>query len=123
MLEGVAGGRPAFLFSYDVHTVWLNREAMAAFGDRPATRSGLPGARSSSTASGEPTGYIHDFAVLGISEDGERGLRRHVPGYDVDTAYERLVESLDMATRFGITTIVEPQNGLDDLELFARARD
>ena len=121
MLEGVAGGRPAFLFSYDVHTVWLNREAMAVFAiDRHTER--LAWGTIERDASGEPTGYIHDFAVLGISEDGERDLRRHVPGYGVDTAYERLVESLDMATRLGITTIVEPQNGLDDLELFARAR-
>jgi hypothetical protein len=28
----VTGRRPAFLFSYDVHTVWLNREAMARLG-------------------------------------------------------------------------------------------
>ena len=32
-------------------------------------------------------------------------------------------QSLDMATAFGITTIVEPQNGLDDVALFVRARD
>ena len=122
MLEGVAGGRPAFLLSYDVHTVWLNREAMAMFAiDRDTER--LAWGTIERDASGEPTGYIHDFAVLGISEDGERELRRHVPGYGVDTAYQRLVESLDMATRLGITTIVEPQNGLDDLGLFARARD
>ena len=29
MLEGVGRGKALFLFSYDVHTVWLNREAMA----------------------------------------------------------------------------------------------
>ena len=31
-LEGVTGGRPAFLLTYDAHNVWLNREAMQAFG-------------------------------------------------------------------------------------------
>ena len=31
-LEGVTGGRPAFLLTYDAHNVWLNREAMQVFG-------------------------------------------------------------------------------------------
>ena len=123
MLEGVTGGRPAFLFSYDVHTVWLNREAMRAFGIDGGTDRLPWGTVERDRVTGEPTGYIHDFAVLGISEDGQRALEAHVPGYGVDTRYARMVESLDMAARFGITTIVEPQNGLDDLELFARARD
>jgi hypothetical protein len=123
MLEGVTDGRPAFLYSYDVHTVWLNREAMAALGvTRDVDR--LPwGTVEKDLVTGEPTGYVHDFAVLGISEEGQRALEPFVPGYAPDTQYARLVESLDMATRFGITTIVEPQNGLDDLALFERARD
>jgi predicted amidohydrolase YtcJ len=33
------------------------------------------------------------------------------------------VTSLRDAARFGITTVVEPQNGLDDLALFSRARE
>ena len=123
MLEGVTGGRPAFLYSYDVHTVWLNREAMDALGvTRDVER--LPwGTVEHDTETGDPTGYVHDFAVLGISEEGQRALEPFVPGYAPETQYLRLVESLDMATAFGITTIVEPQNGLDDLALFERARD
>src|SRR5947209_5005371 len=31
-LEGVAPGRALMVFSYDVHNVWLNREAMRRFG-------------------------------------------------------------------------------------------
>ena len=31
-LDGLTGGRPAFLLSYDAHNVWLNAEAMAVFG-------------------------------------------------------------------------------------------
>ncbi len=123
MLEGATGDRPAFLYSYDVHTVWLNREAMDVFAiTRDSDR--LPWGRvEKDPVTGEPTGYIHDFAVLGISEDGQRALAPHVPGYAPASQYERMVESLDMAARSGITTIVEPQNGLDDLALFARARD
>jgi predicted amidohydrolase YtcJ len=123
MLEGVTGGRPAFLFSYDVHTVWLNREALQAFGIGRGVDPHLPWGTVEFDANGEPTGYVHDFAVLGISEEGQRVLASQVPGYEPDAQYARLVESLDLAATFGITTIVEPQNGLDDLELFARARD
>lgn len=122
MLEGATRGLPAFLFSYDVHTVWLNREAIARLGiSRDTPR--LPwGTIEMDPTSGEPTGYVHDFAVLGISEEGQRALEPVIPGYARDAQYDRLVESLDMASAFGITTIVEPQNGMDDLALFARAR-
>jgi predicted amidohydrolase YtcJ len=122
MLDGLLPGRPLFLFSYDVHTVWLNREAMARLG---VTREveWLPWGRVEKDADGAPTGFVTDFAVLGISEEGQRALASHVPGYEPAAQYDRLRTSLDLAASFGITTIVEPQNGLDDLELFARARD
>jgi hypothetical protein len=124
MLEGVAGGRPLFLFSYDVHTVWMNRQALDRLGVLRSADPHLPWGHAELDADGEPTGFVTDFAVLGISEDGQRALERAgIPGYTRETQYERLVDSLDMAIGYGITTIVEPQNGLDDLELFARARD
>jgi predicted amidohydrolase YtcJ len=124
MLDGVAGGRPVFLFSYDVHTVWMNREAMSRLGIARDTDERLAWGHVEMDAAGDPTGFVTDFAVLGISEQGQRALERAgIPGYATATQYERLVESLDMAIGYGITTIVEPQNGLDDLELFARARN
>jgi len=122
MLESVGRGKALFLFSYDVHTVWLNRAAMDRL-NVTGDRVHLPWGTVELDASGEPTGYVHDFAVLGISEEGQRALEPHIPGYARDAQYARTVESLDMATAFGITTIVEPQNGLDDIALFVRARD
>ena len=124
MLEGVTGSRPAFLFSYDVHTVWMNREAMSRLGISRDADERLAWGHVEKDATGEPTGFVTHFAVLGISEQGQLELERAgIPGYATATQYERLVESLDMAIGYGITTIVEPQNGLDDLELFARARN
>jgi hypothetical protein len=122
MLEGATGGRPAFLFSYDVHTVWLNEAAIRALGITASTDRLPWGTAELDPVTGEPTGYVHDFAVLGISEAGQRELERHIPGYGRDRQYERLLASLEMALGYGITTIVEPQNGLDDVELFVRAR-
>ncbi len=122
MLVGSIPGRPAFLFSYDVHTVWLNREAIARLGITGDTEW-LPWGHVQKDTQGEPTGFVTDFAVLGISEEGQRALAPHLPGYGPAAQYDRLLASLDLAAAYGITTIVEPQNGLDDLALFARARD
>jgi predicted amidohydrolase YtcJ len=72
---------------------------------------------------GEPTGFITDFAVRGLSRAGHRALRDlGVPWAHPDRQYGRLAKSLDDAIGFGITTVVEPQNSLDDLALFTRAR-
>jgi predicted amidohydrolase YtcJ len=106
-----------------VHTVWLNREALRRLAITRDTVHLPWGTVEMDPVTGEPTGYVHDFAVLGISEEGQRALEPHIPGYAPDAQYERLVASLDMAIGFGITTIVEPQNGLDDVALFICARD
>ena len=122
-LEGLTGGRPAFLFTYDVHNVWLNREAMEIFGITRDTDNVAWGRVRKDPATGEPTGIVGDFAVMGISRAGQAALEPIVPGYERGRQYDRTVESLDMAAAFGITTIVEPQNAPDDLWLFERARN
>jgi hypothetical protein len=122
-LDGLTGGRPAFLFTYDVHNVWLNREAMAVFGITRETDVLPWGHVRKDPATGEPTGFVGDFAVMGISRAGQAALEGVVPGYARGFQYERTLESLDMAIGFGITTIVEPQNSPDDLWIFERARD
>jgi predicted amidohydrolase YtcJ len=122
-LEGVTGGRPALLFSYDVHTAWMNREAMAAFGIEPGVRSVPFGHVRADPVSGDPTGFLTDFAVMGISRRGQAALEAVVPGYAREDQYTRTLESLDLAAGFGITTVVEPQSSPDDLWIFERARD
>jgi predicted amidohydrolase YtcJ len=122
-LDPVTGGVPAFVLSYDVHTAWVNTAAMRRLGiDRDHVS--LPfGEAATDPATGEPTGFIRDFAVKGLSRDGHRALQRlGLPWASPDRQYGRLVTSLDDALGFGITTVVEPQNSLDDLALFDRAR-
>ncbi|MFH9738866.1 amidohydrolase [Streptomyces roseolus] len=122
-LDPATGTTPALVLSYDVHTAWLNTAALRALGvDRDHTD--LPFGRAvTDPATGEPTGFVKDFAVKGLSCDGHRALRSlGVPWASPDRQYGRLARSLDDAIRFGITTVVEPQNSLDDLALFARAR-
>jgi predicted amidohydrolase YtcJ len=119
-LEGITHGRPAFLFSYDVHTVWMNREALQRLGIVRGSGD-VPFGRVARDDDGEPTGFITDFAVMGLSRDGQAALEGVLPSFSADRRYGRLLESLEMATRFGITTVVEPQNSFDDLPLFGRA--
>ncbi|GAA4976810.1 amidohydrolase [Yinghuangia aomiensis] len=122
-LDPATGDVPAIVFSYDVHTAWLNTAAMRTLG---ITRDSdeLPYGRvHKDEATGEPTGFVRDFAVRGLSRDGHRALQAlGVPWASADRQYGRLARSLDDAIRFGITTVVEPQNSLDDLALFTRAR-
>lgn len=121
-LEGLTGGRPAFLFTYDVHNAWLNREAMQVFGITRDTRS-LAWGHVRTDDAGEPTGIVGDFAVMGISRAGQAALEVVMPSYARHLQYDRTLESLDMAAELGITTIVEPQNSPDDMWIFSRARE
>jgi predicted amidohydrolase YtcJ len=74
-------------------------------------------------ATGEPTGFVTEFAVRGLSAAGHRALvELGLPWASRQRQYERLTSSLDMAIEYGITTVVEPQNSLADLSLFSRAR-
>ncbi|MGW1191592.1 amidohydrolase [Streptomyces sp. NPDC002559] len=122
-LDPATGDVPAFVLSYDVHTAWVNTAGLRRLGiDRDRTH--LPFGRAvTDPATGEPTGFIKDFAVKGLSRDGHRALRElGLPWASPDRQYGRLAKSLDDAIGFGITTVVEPQNSLDDLALFDRAR-
>ncbi|MET9856612.1 amidohydrolase [Streptomyces sp. NPDC006450] len=122
-LDPVTGDTPAIVLSYDVHTAWLNTAAMRRLGVAK-DRTDLPfGTAAVDAESGEPTGFVKDFAIKGLSRDGHRALRDlGVPWASPDRQYGRLAKSLDDAIGFGITTVVEPQNSLDDLELYDRAR-
>ncbi|MFF1649241.1 amidohydrolase [Streptomyces sp. NPDC058240] len=122
-LDPATGDVPAFVLSYDVHTAWVNTAGLRRLGiDRDRTH--LPfGEAATDPETGEPTGFIKDFAVKGLSRDGHRALRElGLPWASPDRQYGRLAKSLDDAIGFGITTVVEPQNSLDDLPLFERAR-
>ena len=121
-LDVVTGDRPALVLTYDVHSAWLNTAALRTLG---VTRDNthLPfGEAQVDPATGEPTGFLTKFAVLGLARDGQRAMAEFLPWASADRRYRRLLASLDMAIANGLTTVVEPQNSLDDIELFTRAR-
>ena len=48
---------------------------------------------------GEPTGFVTDFAVMGLSRDGQTALAAQVPNFAPDEMYRRLLRSLDVWPR------------------------
>ncbi len=73
---------------------------------------------------GEPTGIVGDFAVMGISRAGRPRSRAILPGYErVPSNTSARSRAWTWRSSLGITTIVEPQNSPDDMWIFERARD
>ncbi|GAA1091523.1 amidohydrolase [Nocardiopsis composta] len=111
--------RPVFVTTYDQHSVWLNRAALAALGI--ADGADIAWGRPEHDADGRPTGWVTDFYTSAMTTAGLAALQRDIPMYSPRRRYRKLLGSLEMATRSGITTVVEPQVPLAEQELFLRA--
>ena len=114
--------KPVFITTYDQHSVWLNRPALAKLGILHGAEIAW-GKPELDSVTGEPTGWITDFYTSAMTISGLAELQRDIPMYSPDRRYRKITNSLDMAARFGITTVVEPQVPLAELDLFARAND
>ena len=122
-LAGACRGLPAMLLDYSVHAAWFNREALAALGVGRDTYAVPYGHFEHDERTGEPTGYLADFATYGLSRAGLSTLEKLVPAYGNPAQYDRVRRGLAMAASFGITTVVEPQNSPDDISLFKTAAE
>lgn len=111
--------RPLFITTYDQHSVWLNEAAIRALGIEAGTS--IPWGRPE-VEDGRPTGWVTDFYTSAMTTAGLEGLQRDVPMYSQDRRYRRIISSLEMAAASGITTVVEPQVPLAELDLMCRAR-
>ncbi|GAA3274769.1 amidohydrolase [Paenarthrobacter aurescens] len=112
--------RPVFITTYDQHSVWLNDVALRVLGIDGGTS--IPWGRPEVGADGRPTGWVTDFYTSAMTTAGLRGLQRDIPMYSPDRRYRRITSSLAMAAASGITTVVEPQVPLAELDLMYRAR-
>ncbi len=113
-LDGLTGGRPAFLVAYDSHTIWLNKEALRAFGITKRTPSQDV---QKDPASGEPTGIL-----IGLSSGKSEQWLAQLPARTARQEYGSFQVNLAMAASFGITTVIEPQCTPEHLQMYARAR-
>jgi predicted amidohydrolase YtcJ len=121
-LDGLTGRRPAFLVAYDYHTIWMNREAMKDFGISRKTSKVIFGEKVLKDAHGEPTGIVTGFGSTGLSEDAETELRKHLPSHGAGQLERGIQWNMKQAVKAGITTIVDPQSYLEDLDIYDRLR-
>jgi len=117
-LDGLTD-RPIFVTTYDQHSVWLNHAALSALGitDGRDIAWGNP----EYDRDGNPTGWVTDFYTSAMTSAGLAALQRDIPMYSPERRYKKLLGSLEMASRSGITTVVEPQVPIAEIGLFERA--
>ena len=118
-LVGISN-RPIFITTYDQHSVWLNDVAIRALGIEPGIELSW-GRPEFDDVTKKPTGWVTDFYTSAMTTLGLKALQRDIPMYSPDRRYRKLLSSMEMATRFGITTVVEPQVPMAELDLFNRA--
>lgn len=111
--------RPIFITTYDQHSVWLNDAALRVLGI--ADGVDIAWGNPERDADGRPTGWVTDFYTSAMTTAGLAALRRDIPLHSPGRRYRRLLASLDMAAAYGITTAVEPQVPLDEIDLMTRA--
>jgi predicted amidohydrolase YtcJ len=112
--------RPIFVTTYDQHSVWLDDKAMRVLGI--ADGGDIPWGRPERRADGSATGWVTDFYTSAMTTAGLAGLQRDIPMYSPERRYRKLIGSLELATASGITTVVEPQVPLAEIDLLYRAR-
>ena len=121
-LEGLTGGRPAFLVAYDYHTIWMNREALKEFGITRNAQNVIFAETVQKDPKGEPTGILTGFGSTGLSEEAEAELRKHLPSHAREAIVRNVENNVAAAVRAGITTVVDPQSYLEDLNIYSRLR-
>jgi predicted amidohydrolase YtcJ len=121
-LQGLTGGRPAFLVAYDYHTIWMNREALKEFGITRNVQTVIFAEKVEKDSKGEPTGILTGFGSTGLSEEAEAELRKHLPSHAREAIVRNVENNVAAAVRAGITTVVDPQSYLEDLDIYSRLR-
>lgn len=123
-LEGLTGGRPAFLVAYDYHTIWMNREALREFGiDKKTTKILFAEKIEKDPQTGEPTGVLTGFGSTGLSADSQAELQKHLPSLGPGQVLAGVQSNMNAAVTAGITTIVDPQSYLEDLAIYSKLKD
>lgn len=122
-LDGLTGGRPAFLVAYDYHTIWMNKEALKAFGITKATKSvSFAEDVQHDKKTGEPTGILVGFGSTGLSASAEAELSNILPSHSHANAATNIAQLLQQAARAGITTVVDPQSYLENLPTYVQLK-
>ncbi|MBD3403871.1 amidohydrolase family protein [candidate division GN15 bacterium] len=96
-LDLVTGGRPAFLFSKDQHSCWVNSRAMEIAGITKKTRDPA-GGKIERDADGTPSGVMREGPAIGL-------VFKHIPMPSKKEMARRYKMALDHAYRKGVTGV------------------
>ena len=107
-LDRVVADRPAFLWSHELHQVWVNSAALAAAGI-DATTSDPPDGRIRRDETGRPTGMLHEGASKLVTRHAPEPTRawlsraieaycRSLPAYGIVAVHDlaQLVPDVDL---------------------------
>jgi predicted amidohydrolase YtcJ len=107
-LDRAVAGRPAFLWSHELHQVWVNSAAMAAAGI-DATTGDPPDGRLRRDESGTPTGMLHEGASKLVTRHAPEPTREWLA-----TAIEAYCRSL---LGYGIVAVHDLAQLVPDVDL------
>jgi len=111
-LDALVPDRPACLWAADGHSVWANSRALAIAGVTRETPD-PPNGRIERDATGAPSGTLREFAGALVT--------RHVPKPTAAERSEGLRRALEMARRFGITSLIEADASDEILAAYVEA--
>ncbi len=111
-LDAIVADRPASLSAADGHSSWVNTRALEIAGITRATPD-PPNGRIERDADGNPSGTLRESA--------QRLVDRHIPDPPPKAYVEGLRRGLEMANRFGITSLIEANAGDAILAAYAEA--
>lgn len=104
ILDELFPRRPVVLGSSFGHTLWVNSRAMEIAGIHAETHVGDDGVIVRDPETGEATGALHDAATL-LFQD-------LVPEFSDEYEQRRILTTIKMAHRLGVTAVIEP--GMDE---------
>jgi predicted amidohydrolase YtcJ len=111
LLDAIVPDRPVYLSAADGHSAWVNSRALKIAGVTAKTEDPPNGRIERDPASGEPSGTLREDA-MGL-------VAKHLPPYAADDYVAGLRRGLEMANRFGITSLQEASAGEDSLKAYA----
>lgn len=111
LLDQISTEKPIYLTAADGHSVWVNSRALEIAGITSATPNPTNGRIERDPKTGEPTGTLR--------EDASGLVGKFLPKYSRPERIEGLRRALQMANRFGITSLQDASVDEDELEIYA----
>jgi len=110
LLDSIVADRPIILSAADGHSAWVNSKALEIAGITKETPDTPHGRIERDPKTGEPTGTLREDAASLVS--------KHLPKYNQKDYVAGLKRGLEMAKRFGITSLQEASADSNHLEAY-----